>query len=147
MFSHSLDAGLCGSKLWTINIPSSLHELLWKEITGSLPLGVSWYGDMTLGRTCRCGCQMSLDHIWSGCDSYDMSTLLTTLWDFIMCSSPGQPLMITKDPCRWGHSLWHPLLALGTLEKPPCVNKKLAKKLKVSHSEREWVVGSYLWLV
>ena len=116
-FGHLLDAGPHGPRLWIINIPSGLRELLWKHITGSLPLGESWYGDMALGRTCRCGTSLSLDHMWQGCSKYDMSPLLDILSCFIRGLTPDRGVLtVTEDPLKWGGGcLWSPLLALKTL--------------------------------
>jgi len=46
----------------------------------------------------------------------------------------------------WSHP-WYPLLALKELEHPWQVGKKAAKELRKSWPEREWAIGSYLWLL
>jgi len=46
----------------------------------------------------------------------------------------------------WSHP-WYPLLALRELESAWRVSKKEAKRLRASRPEREWAIGSYLWLV
>jgi len=76
-FRHHLDAGTHRGALWSTNIPSSLKELLWKEITSLLPLGPTWYGDLALGHACWCGMAQSLTHIWGSCHIYNLAPCKT----------------------------------------------------------------------
>src|SRR6266436_7733760 len=57
--------------VWCLDIPSGLKELLYKCMSGSLPLGRSWHGKSLLGKVCHCGSAMLLEHIWSSCLSYN----------------------------------------------------------------------------
>ena len=51
--------------IWTINIPTQLRDLLWKEINGSLPLGNTWTSRIKLGQTCPCnGTVVEYRHVW-----------------------------------------------------------------------------------
>lgn len=116
IFGHHLDAGLHSSNVWKINVPSSLCELLWKEITSSLPLGSLWNSSMALGHHCHCGSIVSLDHMWSGCDTYDMAPLLSELHSHIKKVSGWDILLLTKNPLQWQSAYWQSLLALHSLE-------------------------------
>ena len=46
----------------------------------------------------------------------------------------------------WGHP-WFPLLALRELESSRVTDKPTSKALKSSRPDREWAVGSLLWLL
>jgi len=145
-FLTPLDAGVAFPHLWSLNVPPRLKELLWKETTGSLPLGASWFGPMDLGRICLCGSVLSLHHVWSGCRHHNISHLLLTLACHIESISYPYHDLPTTRITSWGHP-WFPLLALKELENSRIVGKKAAKHLKASRPEREWAIGSYLWLL
>jgi len=120
MTGLTLDTGLHAPCMWKLNIPPRLWELLWKDITGSLPIGPTWFGNMERGCTCSCGTEMTLTHIWSSCRSHNLTPLLQELWDHL-------PALPSSAPA-WTHP-WYPLLALQELESTCRVGKKAAKEL------------------
>ena len=67
MTGLTLDTGLHAPRVWKLNIPPRLCKLLWKDMTGSLPIGPSWFGNMEHGRTCSYGMTMTLTHVWTSC--------------------------------------------------------------------------------
>jgi len=138
MTGTALDAGLHAPRVWKLNVPTRLQELLWKDITRSLPIGTTWFGTMERGRTCSCGAELSLTHIWTGCDTHNLTPLLQTLRDRLPALPPAAP--------AWAHP-WYPLLALREMESARRVGKKAAKELRKSWPDREWAIGSYLWLI
>jgi len=138
MTGTALDAGLHAPRVWKLNIPTCLRELLWKDITRSLPIGTTWFGTMERGRTCSCSAELSLTHVWSGCDTHNLTPLLQMLWDRLPALPPAAP--------AWAHP-WYPLLALREMESARRVGKKAAKELRKSRPDREWAIGSYLWLI
>ena len=145
VFGHHLDTGTHLGALWSTNIPSSLKELLWKEVTRSLPLSPTWFSDMALGHNCCCGALQSLTHIWHGCPMYNLTPLLRIVQNHIL-PSPDQPLTMSEDPALWGHP-WFLLVTLHSLEHSPHVSKKPAKRLQLSCPEWEWAIGMYLWML
>lgn len=147
LFSHHLDTRLHTPQVWSIYVPTRLKELLWKDMTNSLPLGTTWHGSMQLGRTCRCGAPVSLNHIWTSCTKYNMLPLHQTLRNHISTITSTTMLSWTEDPLQWPDNPWFPLLALRTLERHPCVSKKAAKKLKQTRPECKWAISTYLWHV
>jgi len=144
-FSLEMDAGLNAHRVWSLTLPPKLKELLWKEMTGSLPLGALWYGAMDLGRLCSCRAELSLLHIWTGCHHHHVTPLLDTLSRHVAALCPLHPSH-TEDLRSWGHP-WFPLLVLKELENKRFVGKTRAKSLKASRADREWAIGSYLWLI
>jgi len=124
--------------VWKLNIPPRLWELLWKDITGSLPIGATWFGNMERGHTCSCGAETTLTHIWSSCRSHNLTPLLQELRDHLLALPDSAP--------AWTHP-WYPLLALKELESAQQVGKKAAKELRKSRPHREWAIGLYLWLL
>jgi len=138
MTGIALDAGLHTPHVWKLNIPTRLRELLWKDMTRSLPIRATWFGTMERGRTCSCGAELTLLHIWTSCATHDLTPLLQTLRDRLPALPPAAP--------SWTRP-WYPLLALRELESARRVGKKAAKELRKSWPEREWAIGSYLWLL
>jgi len=138
MTGITLDAGLHAPRVWKLNIPTRLRELLWKDMTRSLPIGATWFGPLERGRTCSCGAILTLLHVWTSCATHDLTPLLQTLRDHLPALPPTAP--------AWTHP-WYPLLALRELENARRVGKKAAKELRKSRPEREWAIGSYLWLL
>ena len=61
--------------IWRLHIWATLKEAIWKHLLGSLPLGRHCHAISDLGRICRCGATMSLDHLWSSCPAYDIKCL------------------------------------------------------------------------
>jgi len=138
MTGIALDAGLHAPRVWKLNIPTRLRELLWKDMTRSLPIGATWFGPLERGRTCSCGAELTLLHIWTSCATHDLTPLLQTLRDRLPALPPAAP--------AWTHP-WYPLLALRELENVRRVGKKAVKELRKSRPEREWAIGLYLWLL
>ena len=138
MTGLTMDAGLHAPRVWKLNIPTRLRELLWKDITSSLPIGATWFSNMECGRTCSCGAEMTLTHVWTSCDAHDLTPLLQVLRDHL----PTLP----ASALAWTHP-WYPLLALRELESARRVGKKAAKELRRSRPKQEWAIGSYLWLL
>jgi len=138
MTGTALDTGLHAPRMWKLNIPTRLRELLWKDMTRSLPIGATWFGPMEHGRTCSCGAKLTLTHVWTSCNTHDLAPLLQTLRDRLPALPPAAP--------AWTHP-WYPLLALPELECARWVGKKAAKELRKSRPEHEWAIGSYLWLL
>jgi len=138
MTGIALDAGLHAPCVWKLNIPTRLRELLWKDMTRSLPIGATWFGPLERGRTCSCGAELTLLHVWTSCATHDLTPLLQTLRDRLPALPPAAP--------AWTHP-WYPLLALRELENARWVSKKAAKELRKSRPERMWAIGSYLWLL
>jgi len=120
MTGVALDTGLHAPRMWKLNIPTRLRELLWKDMTRSLPIGATWFGPMERGHTCSCGAELTLSHIWTGCDTHDLAPLLQTLRDRLLALPPAAP--------AWTHP-WYPLLALRELESARQVGKKAAREL------------------
>jgi len=107
MTGTALDTGLHAPRVWKLNIPTRLRELLWKDMTRSLPIGATWFGPMERGRMCSCGAELTLTHVWTSCDTHDLAPLLQTLRDRLPALPPAAP--------AWTHP-WYPLLALWELE-------------------------------
>jgi len=91
MTGIALDAGLHAPRVWKLNIPTRLRELLWKDITRSLPIGATWFGTMERGRTCSCGAELTLLHVWTSCETHDLTPLLQTLRDRLPALPPAAP--------------------------------------------------------
>ena len=130
MTGLALDAGLHAPWVWKLNIPPRLRELLWKDVTGSLPIGATWFGNMECGRTCGCSAELTLTHIWSSCRSHNLAPLMQELWAHLPALPDSAP--------AWTHP-WYPLLALRELESARQVSKKAAKEL--------WNVGAPTFLL
>jgi len=81
---------------------------------------------------------MTLTHVWTSCDSHDLTPLIQVLRDRL-------PALPASAPA-WTHP-WYPLLALRELESTRWAGKKLARELRRSQPKREWAIGSYLWLL
>jgi len=88
LFGKVLDVGQFISKIWTINIPTGLREVLWKDALGSLPFYCSEWVSSKASFTCGCGLRLSLDHIFTGCASYDLSPLSASLTERLAILSP-----------------------------------------------------------
>ena len=142
-FQSDLDLTLHIPSVWKINIPVGLRELLYKHMSSSLPLGKSWHGKLHLGQVCRCGSDMSLDHIWAPCPAYDLSPLLLTLYSrFIhLYRGPG----LSTKPWKWPNPLWLPILSFKTLDNHPSLPIPTHRKIGKSRSKREWAIGAFLW--
>ena len=88
LFGVLLDMGRYIPLLWKINIPTSLQETLWQEINGSQPLDAPAWWEWRVSFNCACGARVSLDHILTGCGSYDLYPLQEVLWEKLWLISP-----------------------------------------------------------
>jgi len=150
LFGLVLDPGLYISNVWRVNIPEQLREVLWWEMNGTQVLGINYHGRSDRGRRCRCGATMSLDHILLGCYRYDVAPLRVVLLTHLARVSP--PVFCRSlRPDEWHPSPWYPLLALKRVEqgavKPSKALKKPEKSLSLSRPAREWLIGTYFWLL
>ena len=148
LFGDVLDPGRYIANVWRLNIPPKLQETLWKEMNGALVLGHRYHGRSDLGRRCKCGIEMSLDHILVGCVRYRLDSLQTVLLERLQKVSPLLPARSLR-PDEWGRSPWYPLLALRRLEqdkfRPSRALKRPNEALSLSRPVREWLVGNYFW--
>jgi len=150
LFGQVLDPGLYISNVWRINIPEQLKEVLWREMNGTQVLGVGYHGKSDMGRTCRCGATMSLDHILLGCYRYDIAPLCAVLSTHLTRVSP--PVFCRSlRPEDWHPSPWYPLIALRRVERnavrPSKTLKNPGKALSLSRPKREWLIGTYFWML
>ena len=146
MFYISLDPGLLVHRIWNMDVHPRLKELLWKDITGSLPLGSSWRGRLQLGCSCSCGSELTLLHIWSGCPDHIITPLVEIVHSHISSLQGHSASLLSLNIWLWSHP-WFPLLALRELENSRRLGKPTSKTLKSTRPEREWAVGSLLWLL
>jgi len=148
LFGDVLDPGRYIANVWKLNIPPKLQETLWKEMNGALVLGHRYHGRSDLGRQCKCGAEMSLDHILVGCARYKLDSLQAILLERLQRVSPPLPTR-SLWPDEWGRSLWYPLLALRRLEQGKfCPSRTLERPdeaLSLSRPVREWLIGNYFW--
>jgi len=154
LFDKVLDPGSHVKKVWSIAVPEGLREVLWKEMNSALVLGHRYYGTKSkksdMGRVCPCGQEMSLGHILLGCAKYDLQPLFMVLEDVLQKISPKSAFR-TLHPDEWGSSPWYPLLALQVIEEAALPifkgRKKVLKVLKLSRPKREWLIGTYYWML
>jgi len=106
MAGITLDAGLHAPRMWKLNIPTRLRELLWKDITRSLPIGATWFGTMECGRTCSCGTELTLLHVWTSCATHDLTPLLQTLRDRLPALPRQPPPGPTCGTPSWPSESW-----------------------------------------
>ena len=148
LFGDILDPGRYIANVWKLNVPPKLQETLWKEMNGALVLGHRYHGRSDLGRHCKCGVEMSLDHILVGCIRYRLDNLQAVLLERLRKISPLLPAR-TLRPDEWGRSPWYPLLALRRLEqnkfRPSRTLQRPNEALSLSRPAREWLVGNYFW--
>jgi len=154
LFDRVLDPGSHIKKVWYITMPEGLKEVLWKEMNNALVLGHRYYGakrkKSDMGRTCPCGQEMSLGHILLGCAKYNLRPLFAELEDVLMTVSPKSAFR-TLHPDEWGSSPWYPILALRAIEEAALPifkgRKKMLKALKLTRPKREWMIGTYYWML
>jgi len=150
MFGRVLDPGDHVGKVWRLNIPKGLKEVLWKEMNGTLVIGHRYHGMSDMGRSCRCGAELSLGHMLMGCAEYKQQGLMDVLLDRLRVIGPVVSLK-TLWPDEWGVSGWYPLLALSALElnaiRPSKSLRKPNRALQDSRPAREWLIGSYFWMI
>ena len=147
-FDTKVDLGDCLSRLWKINAPTGLKELLWKSVHDAVPLGLKWGGSAEMELTyCACGATAPLDllHIFSGCHIFPIGTLYNdTLSPALHEASGKRGSSLSVDPNRWFRCWWFPLLCFKRLDKME-KNAKTRRLLRKSVSRREWIFGSFLW--
>jgi len=148
LFDEVLDPGRYIADVWRLNVPPKLQETLWKEMNGALVLGHRYHGRSDLGRHCKCGVEMSLDHILVSCVRYRLNSLQAVLLEQLRKVSPLLPARSLR-PDEWGRSPWYPLLALRRLEqnkfRPSRTLRRPNEALSLSRPVREWLVGNYFW--
>jgi len=154
LFDRVLDPGNHIKKVWSINVPEGLKEVLWKEMNGALVLGHRYHGTKRtksdMGCVCPCSKEMSLGHVLLGCATYDLQLLFAVLRDALAVISPRSSFR-TLHPDEWGSSPWYPILALQALEEMALPifkgQKKVLSTLKQSRPKREWLIGTYYWMI
>ena len=154
LFDRVLDPGSHVKKVWSINVPEGLKEVFWKEMNGTLVLGHRYYGTKKkksdMGHVCPCGLEMSLGHVLLGCATYDLQPLYAVLDGALVASSPKSSFR-TLHLDEWGSSPWYPILALQALEETALPifkgRKKMLSALKRSRPRREWLIGTYYWMI
>ena len=149
-FNTKVDIGKYLPRLWKINAPTGLKELLWKSIHDAVPLGLKWGGDADMELTyCACGHTAPLDllHIFSGCPAFPISALYDdTLSPALHEASGKRGSCLSVDPCRWFRRWWFPLLCFKRLDGEE-KNIKTRRLLRKSVNRREWIYGSFLWII
>jgi len=148
LFGVVLDPGRYIANVWKINVPQKFRETLWKEMNDTLVLGHRYHGRSDLGRWCKCGVTLSLDHILVGCTQYRLDGLQAVLLEHLQRVSPKLPAR-SLSPDKWGRSPWYPLLALRRIEqdafRPSKAIRRPNEALLLSHPVREWLTGTYFW--
>jgi ribonuclease HI len=129
------------TRLWTINIPPTLRDIIWCLAHDTIPLGNHFRGP-DLGKTCRCGSEMSLPHMWLSCPAYDLQPLSAATNAYISRARPGT--FVNHDSIENRADFWYPLLALQEIETELYSGKR-RKILCSSRSTQEWAFGCYLW--
>ena len=123
---------------------------MWKETLGSLPFSSPEWVSVRVPLTCRCGVSLSLDHIFTGCVSYDLTALMQSLEERLRIISPPLSLRSLR-PDEWRPSPWYPLLALKAVEvgaaRPSKACPKPDQALATTRPQREWAIGTTLWFV
>ena len=169
-FETFIDINRHCHRIWKLNCPLGLREIIWKDITGSLPLSpLSWDGKRADLTVCPCGISpplvygpaddeywltppppspsttpLSLTHIFSGCSYFPIGPL----YDSVLCplltsSSPGV-WHKSLDPSLWHTRDWFPLLCFRRIAED-LTSKKKRVILRRSVRQREWIYGSFLW--
>jgi hypothetical protein len=127
--------------LWTINVPPTLRDVIWRLAHNVIPLGAPFRGP-DLGKTCRCRSELSLPHMWLSCPAYDLLPLQDVTNTFITGSQSG--VFSTHDYVEDCADFWYPLLALQEIETELYSGKR-RKVLQCSRASREWAIGCFLW--
>ena len=151
LFGRVLDVGVYISNIWTINIPTGLREVLWKDALGSLPFYCPGWVSVKASFACGCGVHLSLAHILSGCALYDLSLLMASLAERLRVISPPLFGLRSLRPDEWHPSPWFPLIALKAVEyraaRPTKECPKPSQALADSCGQREWAIGTFFWFV
>ena len=146
-FDTRVDLGVHFCRLWRLNCPPGLKDLIWRSVTGALPIGSSWYGRDIGLQFCPCGDPAPLDlfHVFHGCSHFPVQQLYTdVLWPALLATHNGELWHKSLDPDSWYRGWWFPLLCLkrlaycGTSDK---VRHALCKLVPT----REWILGSFYW--
>lgn len=129
-FDTHINISLHLHHLWCLHCPLGLHELLWKDVTGSLPIRpLSWAGKWADLSMCLCGSPelLTLSHIFSSCQYF----LVSPLWDSVLApalyaTSPGT-WHKSLDPSCWFGKQWFPILCFKHLAKshPSCKGQSI----------------------
>ena len=86
-FDTWVDLGVHFRRLWRLNCPPGLKDLLWRLVTSALPIGTSWYGRDVGLQFCPCSDPTPLDlfHVFRGCSHFPIQRLYTdvTMWTLI----------------------------------------------------------------
>ena len=168
-FKTFIDINLHCHRIWKLNCPVGFREILWKDLTGSLPLGpLSWKGKHADLTVCPCGISLppvygpaddeywltppppspsttplSLTHIFSGCSYFPIGPLYNSvLCPLLTASSPGV-WHKSLDPSLWHSRDWFPLLCFRCIAETLTSKKKRATLCHSTH-QREWIYGSLL---
>ena len=144
-FSACLDPVAHIPHIWKADIPIGLHKLLYKHVLSSLPLGQTWHGKLALRQVCCCGVDLSLDHLWTSCPSYNLDLLLLTLYSCFLSLHHGTGL--SAKPWLWPSPIWYLLLAFCSLDNIPTNAAALCRTLSRTWAKREWALGSFLWFI
>jgi ribonuclease HI len=131
------------SRLWTINVPPSLRDILWRHAHNAIPLGAPFRGP-DLGKTCRCGAVLSLPHMWQSCPAYDLLPLQDATNAHIISLRPGA--YSDHDCVENRIGFWYPLVALQEIETE-LYSGRHRKVFSKSRAAHEWTFGCYLWHV
>jgi hypothetical protein len=131
------------SRLWTINIPPSLRDIIWRQAHGAIPLGARFRGP-DLGKSCACGAELSLPHMWLSCPSYDLLPLQDATNAYITSTRPDT--FTTHDVVDDRADFWYPLLAFQELEATLFLGRR-RKTLRRSRNSRKWAFGCFLWYI
>ena len=87
---------------------------------------------------------MSLDHIWASCPEYNLQPLLDACNTHLASLTPG--LFVKHTDLEGYLYQWTSLLSLARLDKA-LLPTKHQQSLKESLPQREWAIGSLLWLI
>jgi ribonuclease HI len=131
------------TRLWSINIPPTLRDIIWRLVHDFIPLGAPFRGP-DLGKTCRCGTELSLPHMWLSCPAYNLQPLHNVTNAYIMSTRPRA--FTSHDCVEDCADFWYPLLAFQDIETE-LYSGHLRKILRRSRAAQEWAFGCFLWHV
>ena len=158
-FGTFIDINLHCHHIWKLNCPIGLCEILWKDLTSSLPLStLSWKGQHADLTVCPCGISvppnygpgddkywltppppspstipLDLLHIFSGCSYFPIGPL----YDSVLC-----PLLTMSslgiwhkslNPSLWPSKEWFPILCFRRLADTLTSKKKCAMLHRSTH--------------
>ena len=101
--------------IWRLHIWATLKETIWKHLFSSLPLGRRCYSSSDLGRYCRCGTIMSVDHMWASCPAYNLRPLIDVTNTQLASITPG--LYVKHTDLDGSCHQWMVLLTLTHLDR------------------------------